>query len=153
MANVIDAIVVLRLQEEHPPGTTAALLVLLPLLDEDAEECVHVALHKLSRQGGRIEPGLLAALADDSPARRAAAALAVGRLRQDGVRDRVRPLLKDSDPKVRLFAALGLLAAGDRSAMLALPELVEVPAVAERAEAVLAALAVNDVPAVTAAKT
>ncbi|MFL5342916.1 MAG: HEAT repeat domain-containing protein [Gemmataceae bacterium] len=145
--------IVLRLQEEHPPGTTAALLALLPLLDDDAEECVHVALHKLSRQGGRLEPELLAALADESPARRAAAALVVGRSRLEGVRNWIRPLLKDSDPKVRLFAAMGLLAAGDRLALHSLPDLVEVPGAAERTESVLATLAVNDVPAVTAATT
>ena len=145
--------IVVRLQEEHPPGTTAALLDLLPLADEDTEDAIHVALSSLGRQGGRIPLAVRAALADENASKRAAAALAVGRARPADACALLHPLLKDPEPKVRLYAALGLLLGGDRAALATLPEMVEVPALADQTEAMLEALAVMEVPAVAAAKT
>ncbi len=144
--------VAMRLREEHPPGTIAALLRWLPLADEDTEDAIQAALFALSRQGGRIDSLLLEALGDTDALKRSAAALVVGQARQPSARGLLRPLLKDAEPKVRLQAALGLLLCGERSAAALLPELLEVPAVAERATTILEALAGTNPPSGAASK-
>lgn len=63
----------------------------------------------LRNEQGRARPTILEFLTDKEPARRAAAALIVGRLGADEHQRRVHALLTDSDPEVRLRGALGLL--------------------------------------------
>ncbi|HEX4609007.1 MAG TPA: HEAT repeat domain-containing protein, partial [Urbifossiella sp.] len=58
----------------RPPGAAAALLGFLPLADSDAvADDIRTALKDLAVRDGKAEPALVAGLADDSPARRAAA--------------------------------------------------------------------------------
>src|SRR6266404_1004970 len=152
MQTILWPNVATRLREEHPPGTIAALLRWLPLADEDTEDAIQAALFALSRQGGRIDSLLLEALGDTDALKRSAAALVVGQARQPSARGLLRPLLKDTEPKVRLQAALGLLLCGERSAAATLPELLDVPAVAERATTILEALAGTNPPSGAASK-
>jgi HEAT repeat protein len=133
-----------QVRVRRPVGAWAVLLEYLPAArDPEVEEAVVEALWELVRQDKRVEPALAAALADPSPARRAAAALAVGRLGDAGQRARVRRLLADPHPVVRLRAAEALLTTQDRAALPALIDLLETAPleVAGRAEDLLRDLA------------
>lgn len=136
---------------DHSPG--AAVRVLLGYLpfaeDEAVEEHALTALTVLSVREARLDPLLPAALGDPLPARRAGAAFVLGRV---GGREHclaVRKGLEDPSPAVRLRAAQGLLAAGDRAAVPALIGLVtEAPAPALwKLEEQLRRLAGNKAPA------
>jgi HEAT repeat protein len=111
-------------REIKPADAVAALLQFVPFADEDAvEEEVLSALTILSVRETKVPTALVAALDDAMPARRAAAALVLGRT---GTRDEivaVRKLLKDPVPRVRYRAAQGLVAAQDKSAVPVLIEL------------------------------
>jgi hypothetical protein len=125
-----------------PARAVPALLAYLPgAPGADAEEEAQLALLALAAKAGRPDDALAAALEDRAAARRAAAALAVGRCGSEEQRRRVRRLLADPDPKVRLLAAQGLLAARDKEAVPAVIDLLTVAPLAGRAEDVLAALA------------
>jgi HEAT repeats len=125
-----------------PAGAVPVLLAYLPWApDAEAEEEAQMALLALTAKAGKPDAALVEALADKSSARRAAAALAVGRSGTQERRARVRRLLADPDPKVRLLAARCLLAARDREAVPAVIELLTVGQVAARAEEVLLSLA------------
>jgi HEAT repeat protein len=125
-----------------PAGATPALLAYLPWApDADAEEEAQLALLALTAKAGRPDPALVAALEDKAPSRRAAAAQAVGHSGTAEQRRAVRRLLADPDPKVRLLAARGLLAARDKDAVPAVIDLLTVAPVAARAEDMLLSLA------------
>jgi hypothetical protein len=126
-----------------PDGATEALVRFLPWArDETVEEEATQALLVLARRTGRPDPALTTALADPSPVRRGAAALIVARLDEAAQRERVRRLLQDDEPLVRLRAAQGLLAAGRKEAVPTLISLLAGPApVAGQAEELLSALA------------
>ncbi len=126
-----------------PEGAPAVLLRFLPWAgDESVEEDVLLGLVALSPTG-RPDPVLVAALADPVPLCRAAAALVVGRAGTAAQRAGVRPLLADSDPRVRLRAAQGLVAAGSKDGLPTLLDLLtSAPAeIAGRAEGLLADVA------------
>jgi hypothetical protein len=106
------------LAARRPPGATTALLDYLPFVnDEGLEQELVAALAAVAVQGGKVSPRLLDALKDKAPVRRGAAALILGRARQAELLPAVRPLLADSDPHVRLRAAQGLIAAGEKQAV------------------------------------
>jgi HEAT repeat protein len=97
------------------PEAVSALLQYLPFTDDGAhgrvEEELLASLCLISVRETRLDPALTAALKDPHPARRAAAAVVLGRV---GDREQclaVAPLLKDPDTRVRFRAAQGLLAA------------------------------------------
>jgi HEAT repeat protein len=127
-----------------PPQAVATLLAFVPFADDEVvEEEVLSALSLLSVRQVALDPALKAALADRSPARRAAAALVIGRV---GSRADCRPvarLVADPDAKVRFQAAQVLLAGRDKSAVPTLVALVgEGPIdLARQADEVLAAIA------------
>jgi hypothetical protein len=103
-----------RLVALRPEGACAALLSRLPLAGEEGEEVMVSALMALGARGGQLDPNLVKALADPTPACRGAAALALGWGGAEGQREAVRRLLRtDPDRNVRLRAAQGLLLAGD----------------------------------------
>jgi len=93
--------------------------------------------------GGRPDPVFDGALGDASPAKRAAAALVLGRAGNTTQRLLVHLLLDDPDPSVQLRAAQGLLLGRDRDAVPALIGLLaKAPIViAEQAEDILIDLA------------
>jgi hypothetical protein len=106
------------LAARKPAGAVKALLTYLPFNDDDAvEDEIVAALGGLGYRNGMIDPALSAALPDPQPARRSAAAYVLGRVGDPEQRATVHKLLADSDPKVRLRAAQGLIAARDRSAV------------------------------------
>jgi HEAT repeat protein len=93
-----------------PAGTFAALFDYLPSAEgAGTDEEVYAALSRLAVLGDRLEPVLTAALADQRPQVRAAAAYVLARGGNAPVRDRVRALLADPDKSVQEMAATGLV--------------------------------------------
>ncbi len=132
-----------------PPETAATLLAFLPFADDEiVEDAVRGSLAVLAATTEKADPALVSALADGAASRRAAAAYALGQLRDPAVRKAVRALLDDRDVQVRFQAAQGLLAGRDRAAVPALVELVaETPVeIAARAEDLLLRLAGDKAP-------
>jgi hypothetical protein len=85
--------------------------------DEWIEEEIYSALASIGVGKKDWNASIVNSLTDPSPARRAAAAFVAGRSKDLGVRQSVRKLLQDADPKVRLRAAEGLIAGNDKSAV------------------------------------
>jgi HEAT repeat protein len=138
-------------KQRRPHGACAVLLgYLTSAPDEAVEEEVIDALAGLGVVGGRPDPLFDAALADPVPARRAAAALVLGRTGSAKQRLVVHLLLDDPDPSVQLRAAQGLLLGRDRDAVPALIGLLaKAPMViAEQAEDILIDLAGKSASAV-----
>src|SRR5262245_17746621 len=102
--------------KDAPPAaeTIRILLGYVPFADDDTveEEVIH-ALTLLSTRTAAIDPLLPAALANPLPARRGAAALALGRVGTKDHLPALRKLLDDPAALVRFRAADGLLAAKD----------------------------------------
>jgi HEAT repeat protein len=113
------------LKLRRPAGALAALLAYLPSAADDAAGDVLEAVFSLGGAEGKVDPAVAAALRDAVPARRAAAALLLGRYGTPEQRQTVRQLLGDDNLTVRFRAAQGLLCGGDRSAVPALIGLLE----------------------------
>ena len=114
------------IRQRAPDGAAAALLAYVPDADSDAvEDEVVAALAVLAVRDGKVDAAVVAALKDKSPARRAAAAVVVGRSGTADQRAEVQKLLGDPDPRVRFRTAQGLLAGRDRAAVPALIALVK----------------------------
>jgi hypothetical protein len=112
------------LRARRPPGACAALVAYLPFAEDEAAADEAVAtLVVLGVSDGRVDAAVAGALHDKAPARRAAAALLLGRSGSAGQKDEVRRLLHDPDPGLRLRAAQGLLAGRDKGAVPALLDL------------------------------
>ncbi len=109
-----------ELARRRSAGAIPVLLHYTPFALPSAEEDVLSALVSLSDRMIRPEPALSAALLDRLPARRAAAAYVLGRHGDRLQRQPVLKLLTDPEARVRLRAAQGLLAGGERSAVPAL---------------------------------
>jgi hypothetical protein len=140
-----------RLQALRPEGACPALLAFLPIAGEDAEEEILPALMALGVRDGKPDSAFESALRDAASARRAAAALVLGRHGDAKQRAAVRRVLEgDLYFSVRLRAAEGLLEAGDASPV---PVLLAVlaegsPDLARRAEDILRWVAEEKGPAV-----
>ena len=145
----LEGAAVRLLRARQPAGACAALLAYLPsAVDATVREEVLAVLLALGVPGGKADPALVAALADKDAGRRAAAALVLGAGGTEAQRAKVRALLDDKAPLVRLRAAQGLLAARDKKALPALLPLVSEapPEVAELAHDVLSGLAGEKAP-------
>lgn len=137
------------LAHRGPDGATEALLAWLPwAADEALEDETAEALALLADRPG-MAAVLRKALADAQPARRAAAAFALGRSPDVDLRAAARRLLSDREPRVRFQAAQGLLAGKDKTAVPALVDLVAegAPEIADRAELHLLRIAGDKPPA------
>jgi hypothetical protein len=143
----VTAAAVRLLAARAPDGACAALLDFLPNAG-DATEDVLAALAALGGKGGKADPDLAAALQDKVAAKRAAAAVVLGRSGPAEQREVVRKLLGDDDPLVRLRAAQGLLAGRDKEAVPALVALLAdgPPETAHEAEDMLLWLAGDRAP-------
>ena len=130
------------------PGSAAVVMNYLHWTpNEDVQEDVTLALLKIVEREGKVDAAIAAAaLTDKSPARRGAAALAVGRSGTAEQRKEGRKLLADPEPNVRLRAAQGLIAARDRDAIPTLIELLAKAELAGRAEDLLARIAGDKAP-------
>jgi hypothetical protein len=140
------------LVERRTPGAVDVLLRFLPFVaDGKLQEEVWYGVDALASREARMDPALLAALEDPSPARRAAAACIVGRQGTAAQKRAVEQLLRDTDPGVRLRAAQGLLAGMDKAAVPVLVELLSEPSVelAWQAEELLHWVAGEEAPAET----
>jgi hypothetical protein len=113
------------LAARKPAGAVEAVLNYLPFAEDPAaEEELQVTLLAVGVGKDRADDLLLKALTDKNVARRAASARAVARSADKEQRALARQLLKDAEPKVRLAAARGLLAARDGESLPALVALV-----------------------------
>jgi HEAT repeats/PQQ-like domain len=137
------------LARRRPAAAVTTLLQYLPNAgDSNIHEAVFSILVDLAPPPSPADPNLLAALKDSAPIRRAAAAYALGRSRDEGTRTAVAGLLADRDPQVRLRAVQGLLAGLDRKAVPALIDLVREPSgeISWAADDLLALLAGEEPP-------
>jgi HEAT repeat protein len=136
-------------KDASPAESIRTLLAYIPFVDDEAvEEEVLTSLTILSLREPKVEPALVKALTDDSPARRAAAAYVLGHV---GTKEHVAlvlPLLDDRQAVVRLRAAQGMLAAREKAAVPSFIKLVEtVPApYLPRVEEILSRLAEDKGP-------
>jgi HEAT repeat protein len=132
------------LAQQKPAGAAEALLAYLPFAeDEQVAEEVGRALQAVAQRDNKPDPGLLEALKDGVPIRRALAAEVLARTGIDTARAAVRPLLQDARPTVRLRTALALAQSRDAEAVGVLINLLgDVPArQSAQIEAVLTDLA------------
>jgi HEAT repeat protein len=126
----VPRMVVNRLLRRQPAGMVEGLLHFLPFTNDEAIEAdIYFGLDHLAGAGGKIHRALVKVLDDPMPARRAVAACIVGRVGDVPQRAQVRRLLEDPIPGVRLRAAQGLLAAGDKAGVPTLIALLERPPV------------------------
>jgi hypothetical protein len=138
------------LARKPPPGTVAVLVGVIPHADDESvEETILETLVKLSPPAGKPDPALVAVLADEMPARRAAAGYVLGR-RAD-MQPQVHKLLVDNDLAVRFRAVQGLLVGKDRAALAAMPALLcDTPlSLAWQVEELLVRLGGEDAPSVS----
>jgi len=127
-----------------PPGAVEAILRYLPSQDDDGlREEFQSALAAVAFLGGEANPAIVAALSDKSGTRRIAAARALCTVPRPEHLDKVRRLLKDPEPAVRLAVAVALADVRDSAALSALASFVaQLPAdLAAQAEDYLAQLA------------
>jgi HEAT repeat protein len=145
----VEAAAVRLVKVRKPADACAALLYFMSAVaDAGVEEEVLNTLLVVGIKDGKADAALRKALEDKLPARRAAAAVVLGKLGDAGQRKAVAKLLTDADLKVRLRAAQGLLAAKDKSALAQLlPLLTDAPLeVAQLAEGTLAIVAGDKAP-------
>ncbi|HKI38452.1 MAG TPA: HEAT repeat domain-containing protein [Gemmataceae bacterium] len=140
------------LAARKPAGAAAALVGHLPFAEDDAasDEIVR-ALIAVGAPDGKVDAAVSDALSDKDPARRAAAALLLGRHGSAEQKAAVRKLLADADLAIRLRAAQGLLANREKAAVPVLLALLgEAPTdVARQAEDLLNRAGGEAAPAVT----
>lgn len=139
-----------------PGGAIAVLLAYLPYAAEaSVEDEVLEAIAMLANRPGAVDPALIEGLKDIEPARRGAAAFALGRHADKRIRELAGKLLADPSPLVRFRAAEGLLAGKDTRSIPVLIELLaDTPAeLAWRAEGMLVRVAGEQAPESPAAAT
>lgn len=139
------------LARRHPPGAIPVLLGYLPFTDDGrVERTIHSALAGIQGPCPRLHPAILKALNDPEPARRAAAAYALGQWEGAAPRRELGELLKDPVLKVRLHAAQALVKSADHRGIPRLIDLLaEAPLpLAWQAERFLARVAGRKAPAV-----
>jgi hypothetical protein len=104
------------LANRDPRAATEALLTFLPCAsDESMEDTIFAILARSSVASGSAQPALVQALQDKEPTRRAAAAFALGALKE--YRAEVVKLLDDKDVQVRFRACSVLVPAGEKKAI------------------------------------
>jgi HEAT repeat protein len=102
-------------------GTVEALLGYLPYAeDESIAEEIANTLNDVGLRAGKPDPGLIKALDDPIPIRRAYAAAVLAKVGGNELRPAVRKLLHDAKPSVRLRTALALTQFEDLEAVPAL---------------------------------
>jgi len=129
---------------QKPPGAAEAILAYLPGQDDDGLlEQLQIALAAVAYSNGETNPVVLTALTDSSPTRRIAAGRALCSIPKTDHLDKVRGLLQDADPAVRLGVALALAEARDPDSLPALASFIaQAPAdLAAQAEDFLSRLA------------
>jgi hypothetical protein len=134
-----------------PAGAADVLLRFVPFAaDQQATDEVCKALAAVAVVSGKLEPCVAQALVDSVPLKRAAAAEACARSRVLDLLPRVRKLLADPEPGVRLRVALALVPYKEKQVLSVLVDVLGRlgPEEVWPAEEVLARLAGEDSPAV-----
>ncbi len=117
----ISAAVVRLLGERKPVGAIPVLFAYLGSAeDESIAEEARLVLESLALRAGKVDPVLVAGLADSSALRRAAAGVILCRVRAAAHLPEVRKLLNDPDPQVRFVVGLALAAIREKDAVRAL---------------------------------
>src|SRR5206468_1515224 len=99
-------------------GVLSTFMNLLPQAgSEDVSEQILRLLYQRSKSQGSLDAALMKYLTDDAPARRGMAAFLVAALGTPDQRKELLPKLDQQPFEVRLQAARGYLAAGDRTAI------------------------------------
>jgi hypothetical protein len=138
----------------NPAEALPLLLDYVPFADDPAvEDEVLSCLAQLALQQPSVPAALRAALKDELPAKRGAAALVLGLVGEKADVAAVRPLLEDGAARVRLHAAQGLLACRERAAVPVLVALLGEGTLSEAIEAedVLRQIAGEQAPATSVA--
>jgi HEAT repeat protein len=118
---VTSGAVIHRVLQRQPKGGIAALIRYLPFAADQGDiEAIYFGVSNWVEREGKIDPKLVEALRDSMPVRRALAGCLVGKTGDAHDRAAVVRLLTDADVEVRLRAAQGLLAAGDKASILPL---------------------------------
>jgi HEAT repeat protein len=150
LSSTLPRILALR----KPPEAARVLIAYVPFADnERVLSEVQEALNTVAFRDGKPDHAVMKALGDKTPARRAAAAEALGRGLVPEQRDAVRALLNDPDPFVRVKAALALARTPDRDAVPVLIALTAEPTgeIASIAEEFLSRLSGDHLPPAVAA--
>lgn len=114
-----------HLAKQKPAGAAEALLGYLPFAEnEEVSQEVGAALKAVAVVDGSADQVLVKALSDPLPLRRAAAAAALSQNSQE--HPAVEKLLQDSNPEVRMTAAMSLAKAYNGAAVTVLIDLVSV---------------------------
>src|SRR5262249_27344500 len=112
------------LAQRRPDGAVETLLQFVPMAENDAVlDQIRKTLPELALRDGKPEPALLAALDDKLSVRRAVAAETLAQLGRHSPVARLRKLLQDPVPSVRLRVALGLAPGQDEEAVVQLIQL------------------------------
>jgi HEAT repeat protein len=112
------------LQALAPEEALETLLGFIPFADDEAvEEEVLKAMLALSTRGPKVSSALVAALKDEMPTRRAAAAYVLGQVGSKTDCQAARKLVEDTDVRVSFRAAQGQIAAREKSAVEVLVQL------------------------------
>ena len=126
-AHRLPVAVVRLLAVRKPVGAVGALLAYLPFAEDESHSAeVRSSLTVLALRDGKLDPELLAALADPQSRLRATAAEALVRGGGAEGRTAVRKLLADPVPEVRLRVALALTLAKERDGLPVLIDLLAV---------------------------
>jgi hypothetical protein len=152
-STVLVATAARLLAVRKPEGTSDVLLAFLPVADEEmVAEAVRATLAAVAVRDGKPDPALVAALEDQSPIRRAAAGEALCRAGAAELKTRIRKLLDDKSPLVRLRVGLALAEAKEKAAIPVLIDLLEIlpPGDTGLIEDALYLLAGEKAPAITA---
>jgi HEAT repeat protein len=149
----VSAAAVRVLKARRTAGALAVLFAYLPSAeDESIAEEVRLALTDLAVHDGKVDPVLIAGLKDKTAVKRAAAVLALCRVRPVKlIEDQlpgVRKLLTDPEPTVRLSVALALSALREKEAVPVLIGLLDAlpPKELGRVEELLCRLAAEKTP-------
>jgi hypothetical protein len=152
-SNLLTAAVSRMLGRVKPAGALETMLAQLPLAeDEYVADAMRWSITQLALKNGRADPLLLDALTDKLAVRRTAAAEALVQAKAPGVLPKVRALLKDEDPAVRLRIAITLITVAKEKEVV--QELIALlaklpPALGSQAEDLLHSIAGEDGPKVS----
>lgn len=114
----LTSAVVRLIAARRPAGAASVLLGYLPHADDDGVlEEVRAAMAEVAGSEGKADPAVVAALDDPLPLRRAVAIEALCQNGASAPPARLRKLLEDPMPSVRLRAALALAQAHDQRAI------------------------------------
>jgi F0F1-type ATP synthase epsilon subunit len=132
LATGISAAAVRLLAKQKPEGVVRVLFSSLPRLDDESlTEEVRQALTRLALKDGKPHPVLVAGLKDKLAVKRAAAAVALCKVKATEQMPAIRKLLEDPEQPVRVRVALAMVQMRHKEAMPVLLALMDQPVTRE----------------------